>query len=449
MRIVLHPTVILLLASLAWSQTVNQEPEPAINVEDRMLVPAPASDEAYPVGLSSEERANYLRYGVTFSTAYTDNVLGAATVSGQPRSDMSYSVWPTIGLDKSTSRLHWGLTYAPGFTFYQRTNEKNEADHNALLRFEYRLGPHVTLSAHDSLQKSSNVFNQPGLTASDVVSGGAQAPNTSVIAPLADRLTNFGGLGLTYQFSANDMIGAIGGFGNLHYSNNTQVVGLSDESSQTGAGFYTHRMAHRHYVGAIYEFQRLMSFPIGLNSETQTHALLGFYTVYPSSNWSLSFFAGPQHSDTAQPALPSFELPAFTSRTWHPAAGASLDWRGQFTSAALSYSHTVRGGSGLSGAVQLDEAGFTGRLRFSPALSASLSGFYANNRLLAPSIVSSNGHTISGTIAVQRTFGEHFGAELGYSRLRQVYSIPVLATAPNTNRVFISFSYNFSRPLGR
>ena len=87
---------------------------------DRMLTPPPVSGEAYPVWLGSEERANYLRGGVTFNTAYSDNVLGATGTS--PVSDLSYSVWPTISLDETTTRLHAALTYSPGFTFYQRTS---------------------------------------------------------------------------------------------------------------------------------------------------------------------------------------------------------------------------------------------------------------------------------------------------------------------------------------
>jgi len=449
MRTRIYVGVILLAAAPAWPQTANSSSEPAVNVEDQMLVPAPASGEAYPVALSSEERANYLRYGVTFSAGYSDNLLGAATPTGHAISDFNYSVWPTIGFDKSTSRMHWGTTYAPGFTFYQRTSQRNEADHNALLRFEYRLSPHVTFSARDSFQKSSSVFNQPTLAAADVVPGGAQGPNVSVIAPLANRLSNFGTVGLTYQYSANDMIGSGGSFGTLHYANTAQVSGLSDESSQSGSAFYSHRMANRHYFGAIYQYQRLMSYPSGLNSETQTHAVLGFYTVYPSARVSLSFFAGPQYADVMQPALPSFELPAYTSRSWYSAAGASVNWSGRFTAAALSYSHTIRGGSGLMGAVRLDEASAVTRVQFSPTLSGSLSGFYANNNMLGVSLLSSNGHTFSGTAAVQRTLGEHFGVELGYSRIHQTYNIPILAATPNTNRAFVSVSYNFSRPLGR
>jgi len=171
--------------------------------------------------------------------------------------------------------------------------------------------------------------------------------------------------------------------------------------------------------------------------------------VYPSTRFSLSFFGGPQYMDTAQPALPTFGLAAYSSRNWSPAAGASLNWHGRFTGAAFSYSHTIRSGGGLLGAVRLDEASATGRVQFTPTLTASLSGSYANNRMIGPSLGSSNGHTMLATIGVQRRFGEHFGAELGYSRIHQTYSIPILSMNPDTNRVFVSVSYSFMRPWGR
>jgi len=172
--------VVLLAAVPVWAQATNAGAGPAPNVEDRMLTPPPVSGQAYPVALDSEERANLLHYGLVFSSGYSDNVLGAAT--GHPVSDINYSVWPTIGFDKSTTRLHWDLTYAPGFTFYQRTSARNEADQNATMRMQYRLSPHVTFSAQDTFSKSSSVFNQPNL-ASGSVFGGAQGPNESVVAP--------------------------------------------------------------------------------------------------------------------------------------------------------------------------------------------------------------------------------------------------------------------------
>src|SRR5271169_4924776 len=112
--------VVLLAGAPVWPQVADLGADAATNVEERMLTPPPVSGRAYPVALDSEERANLLHYGLVFSSGYSDNVLGAAT--GHPVSDINYSVWPTIGLDKSATRLHWDLTYAPGFTFSQRTS---------------------------------------------------------------------------------------------------------------------------------------------------------------------------------------------------------------------------------------------------------------------------------------------------------------------------------------
>lgn len=212
----------LLIAVPLWAQTdstPSQQPVPALvgvdnsatlaenenqENDDRMQTPPPVSGEPYSTLPS--ERSNYVRGGLSFSSAYTDNAFGA--VPGHPVSDVSYSIWPSIALDKTTSRLHWILNYSPGFTFYQRTSSLNEADQNAAIDFQYRLSPHVTFSARDSFQKTSNVFNQPNFAPVGVVQGGAQGPNLSIISPIADRLSNFGNVGLTYQFALNGMIGA-------------------------------------------------------------------------------------------------------------------------------------------------------------------------------------------------------------------------------------------------
>src|SRR5579864_3631953 len=260
--------------------------------DDRMVTPPPVSGQTYPVMLTSEERSNYLRGGVSFTSAYVDNVPGAS--ASQQVSDITYSVAPTVTLDATTTRLHSLLTYAPGFTFYQRNSGLNEADQNALVSFEYRLSPHVTFSANDGFQKSSNVLNQPAnFSPGGNVSGGAQGPNLSIIPPIADRLSNFGSVGISYQFALNDMVGASGTFSYLHYPNPSQVPGLSDSSSQGGLAFYSHRVAKKQYVGVTYEYQRLTASPTIGQTETQTHAALFFYTVSPHRHFSISFFGGP------------------------------------------------------------------------------------------------------------------------------------------------------------
>ena len=70
-----------------------------------MVTPAPVSGEGYSMGFTSETRSNYLRGGLVFGTAYNTDV--TTETNGQPISDVSYSIWPTISLDQTRSRLHW------------------------------------------------------------------------------------------------------------------------------------------------------------------------------------------------------------------------------------------------------------------------------------------------------------------------------------------------------
>ena len=46
--------------------------------DDRMQTPPPVSGQSYPISLTSQERSNYLRGGLSFTSAYSDNVLGAS-----------------------------------------------------------------------------------------------------------------------------------------------------------------------------------------------------------------------------------------------------------------------------------------------------------------------------------------------------------------------------------
>jgi hypothetical protein len=417
--------------------------------EDRMQTPPPVGVQSYPIAFSSEEQANYLRYGAALTTAHTDNALFG--ISKTPVSDVSYSIAPTISIDETTSRLHWVATYAPGFTFYQRISEYNEADQNASLEFTYRLSPHITFAAEDRFQKSSNVFNQPNIGSALAVSGATQVPNLSVVSPVASRLSNTGSVGLTYQFSLNQMVGASGTFTTLDYPDPSQVPGLFNSNSQAGSGFYSFRVSRMHYIGATYQYQRLLAYPTEGQSETQTHAALFFYTLYPSAHFSMSIFGGPQYSDTiVPPSLPAQPL-RVEVKSWDPAAGASLNWQGRFTSLALSYSRVIAPGGGLVGAAHTDSAGGIIRRQITRRLSGAVNAGYAQNRVIAGTFAGSeNGHTVFGTASLQQSFGQHLNAAIGYTRLHQSYSqIAVLAATPDTNREFISISYLFSRPLGR
>jgi hypothetical protein len=449
----------LAVAAPLWSQVDTSSTAPVAaygsgsgteNSDDRMLTPPPVSGQSYPQAPASQERSNYLRGGVTFTGAYSDNVTGSTVSSTGPVSDESYSVYPTLTLNATTARLRWNLNYAPGFTFYQHTSSLNQADQNASVDFQYRLSPHLTVSARDGFQKSSSIFNQPSLGSANAVSGAIQEPNQSVIAPFASQLNNSGNVGINYQFAVNGMIGAGGTFTNLHYLDPAAVPGLFDSTSQGASAFYMHRISKMHYIGVTYEYQRLLSYPTLGTNETQTQAVLFLYTLYATPRFSISFFGGPQYADIGPQFSETVSTPTPASQSWNPQAGGSLSWQGRLTSLAVSYSHMISSGGGLIGAVKMDSAKAAIQQQLSRTFSGSVTGGYTQNAGLSGAPSSNDGHTVSGTASVQKQFGQHVNVQLGYTRLHQDYSgVAVLAAAPNTNREFVSVSYQFSRPLGR
>jgi hypothetical protein len=435
------------LAIPAFPQTEGAGAAPAatniLDDGDRMLTPPPATSEAYPAEFAAEARSNYMLGGLTFMTAYSDNVLGS--LQGNPVSDVSYSVWPTISFDKTDARLHSTFTYSPGFTFYQHTSERNEADQNVNLDLSYRISPHVTLSVRDSFRKSSNILNQAPLDSTASITGSLQNPTVSVIPPIASQLNNGGTVELTYQFGRNAMVGASGQFTYLHYPDPAEAPGLYDSNSGSGSAFYTHRLSGRHYLGATYQYQKILAYPTGYHSETSTNTVLGFYTIYLKPTVSLSFSAGPQEVDVVLLPLPSFHQ-------WSPAGTASLGWQGLHTSAAASFSHTVTAGGGLVGAYDSNNASASIRRQISKTWSAGFSADYLIYKTLDPAFAfgSQNGHTVSATVTAEHSFNNHLSAVAGYTRLYQTYNnIAAISGAPNTNREWISLTYQFMRPLGR
>jgi len=173
--------------------------------------------------------------------------------------------------------------------------------------------------------------------------------------------------------------------------------------------------------------------------------------LYATPRFSISFFGGPQYADVGPQYSDTVSTPSPASQSWHPEAGGSLSWQGRMTSMAVSYSHMISSGGGLIGAVQMDSATGSIRQQLTRTLSASLTGGYSQNDVLAVTpVASNNGHTVTGTASVQQQIGQHLNVQLGYTRLHQDYSgVAVLASTPNTNREFVSISYQFSRPLGR
>jgi hypothetical protein len=432
-------------AGVGGESMSRPEPEsPVVNLDsDTMLVPAPVSTAGYSMEFTSETpRSNYVSGGLTFMSTYNDNIGGG--FEGRRISDDGYSFMPTFAWRQSSSRVLWNLAYAPGFTFYHHNSGLNQYTQNLSLDSQFRLSPHVTLSLRDSFAKTSDPFNQ--LTPAASTSATIRQPITTIISPLSDQITNSGSAQLTYQFGLNSMVGASGSFTDLHYLNPSQVQGLSNSHSKTGEGFYSHRISGRHYLGAKYQFQSLLAtLPINLESRTETHGVNLFYTIYLQPNTSLSFYAGPQYSISSGGGVPS-------TKNWSPSYGGSFDWQGQRMSFSAGGGRSISAGGGLQGAVRSENASASVRGQLTRSWSAGLTAFYGINSLLTPQFSVTNGHSIAGTVSIHRQIGRSVGFDLAYTHLHQTYSnlsalnVPVL---PNINRVSLSVSYQFIRPIGR
>jgi hypothetical protein len=443
--------LVLLLVTPGWSQlkvTPFETTDTPVD-ESRMQTPPPVSAQAFPAIVGSQMRSNFLGAGLIFTTAYNNNVTTDGT---NPVGDVVYSILPTISLDRTTPRQHLSLIYSPGFTFYQKTTSLNAAAQSAAFSFQYRLSEHTTISLSDSFQKSSNVFNQLYPVAGAGISGSTQAPSGQVVVPYADQLNNLANAGISYQFSRNRMVGADAVFTLNNYSNPAQAPGLYNSNGPGGSIFYSQRLSSRQYIGVTYQYLRseadpvlAQTNPVNASTEVQTQTVLPFYTIYLKPTLSISISGGPQYYDASQSPSPAV-------RAWTPAAMASIGWQKSHTNLVASYARTVAGSVGLPGAFETNTTNASARWQIARTWNTGASGSYFTNRSLTPSFTPSNpgGHSIIGTVSVQHSMGEHFRAELGYSRLHQSYSgVAVISNAPDSNRVYISLSYQFLRPLGR
>jgi hypothetical protein len=246
---------------------------------------------------------------------------------------------------------------------------------------------------------------------------------------------------LTYQFGANAMVGGKGTLSGLWYPNRATSPGLFDSTAEAAEGFYARRLSEKHYIGVTYDFQRLLAPPSKI--QTQTHSVFFFYTIYLRPTLSASLFGGPEYSSTQGGAI----LPL---HSWSPAAGGSLGWQGARSSFAASYARRISEGGGLSGAIRSINADAFARWQFAKTMTAGLGGNYAINNILYSLLGSTGGHTISGTLSLERSLGKDLSVRIGYTRLHQSYSnIAAISNTPNRNQAWVSLSYQFQRPLGR
>ena len=222
---------------------------------------------------------------------------------------------------------------------------------------------------------------------------------------------------------------------------------LSDSRSAAGSVFYSRRMSGKYDLGASYRYQTFESGESGaqsnINTHTQTQTIFAFFSIHLKPTLSVSFSGGPQHSVSTQGLLPA-------TASWSPLTMASMSWQGGRTSLSASYGRIVTNAGGLNGAYHSNSASLSARWQMARTWSAGVSASYALYKTLTPFYIlaSTGGHTISGTVSIDHPMGEHLTTHFGYSWAQQDYSETATASNfPDVNRVFVSISYQFTRPL--
>jgi hypothetical protein len=395
--------------------------------------------------LSELERMNYIRAGLNVSTTYDDNPLLASTGAV---GDASVSIFPSIRIEESTTRLRWTLGYAGGWTVNQKLTNENQASQTIKFDSEYRPAPHVSLRVAETFALTTGLFDAGNGTE---VAGGT-GPNLSLITPLATQRSSVTTVELNYHVALNDLVGTSGSFYDLHYTNipaGTEYL-LTDTQTATGSAFWLHRIFRGDWGGFSYRFERITSNPGG--DETRVNSFLAADTASFSKHFTLSGFIGPQYSENVGLA-PGGGSQLTQSNNWSVTGGAEGGWRNDRTSAFAGFSRSISDGGGVLGAVRLQTVNANFRRELVPGWAATLTAGYGTNQsitLAAPGSASSINSTTAG-ILLERNVGKSVGFRFGYIHdFQQQFGLTAAGTTldASRNRVFMTLAYQWSKPLG-
>jgi len=405
--------------------------------DPRMMIPPPVSDQPFQMNIGMENRSNYFDAGMSFISAYNDN-LGIGNGSS-PISDETYTFLPYFSVARKTPRQSQLLSYSPGFTAYQHTSGLNAFNQNLLGQYFYHVSPYVTIYTQDSFGENSNTFNQ---TSSGEINGSPHSISPLLLVPFQKQYDNSASAGLNDQFGRNAMVGGSATYDILHYE--MANGGNSYDGYTTGAtGFYSRRFSGNQYAGLIYRYEKAITHPV--RTATETQSTFGFYTVYLNQQLAISVMAGPQHYKTSDPN-------SVSETGWTPAVLGSISWQTPRSNISGSYAHLVRGADGLLGAQYTNSGNVLAQYRLAKTWSAGAAASfgYFSNVVSDSALLYPNGHTINETITVRHSFGENLAMQAGYARFDENGGLNSGANQfPGINRVYLGVSYDFQKPLGR
>ena len=392
-------------------------------------------------GISSTfEGSNYLRGGVNVGVAYDNNPL---LLSNAATSITNVSIFPNIGIEESSSRMHWSLRYAGGLTINQGFSNQNQDSQNLNFDSQYRLSPHVNLRVAENFSMTTGFFdagNGPEVVA------GSGGPNASLLAPLSTQRSSVTTVEMNYHFALNDLIGASGSFYDLHFANVPAGTQLTDSETASGRAFWLHRLFGADWGGVDYGFDRLTFNPGG---ETRVHSFFAMDTLNISKRLTVNGYIGPQYTENQ--GLSPVNRRLTQSSNWSLAGGVQGGWKNQRTSVSAGYSRGISDGAGVLGSTLLETVQANFRRQLTPGWAATLSASHGTNQsITVPFASTANSVNLtSAGILVERNVGKSIGLRMGYSHdfQEQVPGSGQTLDA-HRNEVFMTLSYKWAKPLG-
>jgi hypothetical protein len=225
--------------------------------------------------------------------------------------------------------------------------------------------------------------------------------------------------------------------------NPASAEGLDNSNGIGGSVFYNRRLSRSQYFGLNYAYARILAYPMNEVSETQTHVLLPFYTLYFSQDFSFSISAGIEHVNTT-----AFQEP--TTTAWAPTISASVGWQGARGSCAANFTRIASAGGGLLGAYDSKSFNASGTRKLSRTWTGDVSAGYSSVHSITPLTASNilGGNTLTAGAFLDHPIGERFSIQFQYQHFHENYN-GTTAIATDSDHASATLTYHLSRPLGR
>jgi hypothetical protein len=414
--------------------------------DSEMMTPPPVSGMPYESGAEGA-RSNFLNATLGVNASYDDNLLPGA--NAQPVGDETYWIFPSVSLNKSTSRQRVSLGYSPSFTFYQHTTALDSVNQSASGSFQDRLSPHLSLSIQDYFVRTNDVFSEAYPFAAGNLTGTTEAPVPALIVPYVEQMSDSASGSVDYQIARRSMIGGGASYSTFSFPNPSAAAGLSNSDGEGGSAFFSRRFTGKQYGGISYSYARdVVTDAPYAPFNTQMHSILPFYSFYFNPKFSISVSAGMQHINILQ-------LGGQPYAAWLTAGSASMGWQGTRGSFSIGYLHSISTGEGFSEALTSDSVSAGSSWKLSPRWDGGFEVSYVNSSpvttqagFLTYGYEGGNALTLGATLS--HALAEHLSLAGGYDRLQENYpGIAFIASNPASDRVYVSLSYQFSKSLGR